>query len=171
MSSANKFSFMDFLDRLGQDDWWSAVNNLAPLIHEVDRDATKIWFYFWPLWVRNMLQDAEANPQLLEELEFKGVARLEQQIDSSHAFVYGHRYWPQVKMAISERASSQAAVESRDLVDEVRQRLSAPIREETPSRQRGSRTGAFERIAMTGRALGLVNQLRALRLRAGVNAV
>tara|TARA_B100001146_G_scaffold223528_1_gene238395 strand:- start:3508 stop:4551 length:1044 start_codon:yes stop_codon:yes gene_type:complete len=120
MSSASKFSFMDFLDRHGQDDWWSAVNNLVPLIHEVDRDATKIWFYFWPLWVRNMLQDAEANPQLLEELEFKGVARLEQQIDSSHAFVYGHRYWPQVKMAISERASSQAAFESLDLVDEVR---------------------------------------------------
>ena len=76
---------MDFLDRHGQDDWWLAVNNLAPLIHEVDRDATKIWFYFWPLWVRSMLQDAEANPQLLEELEFKGVARLEEHIDSSHA--------------------------------------------------------------------------------------
>ena len=76
MSIENKSSFMEFLDRHSQDDWWSAVNNLVPVIHKVDRDATKIWFYFWSLWVRNMLQDAEANPQLLEELEFKGEAGL-----------------------------------------------------------------------------------------------
>ena len=58
-----------------------------------------------------------------------------------------------------------------DLVDEIRQRLSTPVREESLPRQRGSLAGALERIAMTHRALGLVNQLRPLCLRGGVNTV
>lgn len=120
MSSENKTPFMDFLGRHDQDAWWSTVHNLAPLIHEVDRDATKIWFYFWPLWLRKMLENAETNPQLLEELEFKGNARLEEHIDSSHAFVYGHRYWPEVKIVVSEHASVPVDSENLDLADQVR---------------------------------------------------
>ena len=120
MSSENNTPFMGFLGRHDQDAWWSTVHNLAASFHEVDRDAVKIWFYFWPLWLRKLVEDTEANPQLLQELEFKGDARLEVHIDSSHAFVYGHRYWPQVKVAVSEHASSQAAPESLDLADQIR---------------------------------------------------
>jgi len=120
MSNENDSPFMAFLDRHDQDAWWLVVHNLLPSLHEVDRDATKIWFHFWPLWLQQMLQEAEANPQLLEELEFKGNGDLSEQIDTSHTFVYGHRYWPQVKAAVSERASSQAAPESLDLADQIR---------------------------------------------------
>ncbi|HEX9698255.1 MAG TPA: hypothetical protein VGD06_02245 [Acidobacteriota bacterium] len=119
-SDAKSSPFLAFLGRHDQNAWWSAVHNLAPSIHEVDRDATRIWFYFWPLWLRQMLQEAAFDPRLLEELEFKGNARLEEQIDNSHAFVYGHRYWPQVKAAVAEHAASQAAPESLDLTDQIR---------------------------------------------------
>lgn len=120
MSSENSTPFMGFLSRHDQDAWWSTVQNLAPSIHEVDRDAVKIWFYFWPLWLRQMVDDAEADPALLDKLEFKGSARLEEHIGSSHAFVYGHRYWPQVKAAVHEHAASQTAPESLDLADQIR---------------------------------------------------
>ncbi|MCH7823429.1 MAG: (2Fe-2S)-binding protein [Acidobacteria bacterium] len=120
MSSENSTPFMGFLGRHDQDAWWSTVHNLAPSIHEVDRDAVKIWFHFWPLWLRKLFEDAEANPQLFEELEFKGNARLEEHIDSSHAFVYGHRHWPRIKAAVGEHASSKTAPESLDLADQIR---------------------------------------------------
>ena len=120
MSNENNSPFMAFLTRHDQDAWWSAVHSLLPSIHDVDRDATKIWFYFWPLWLQQMLQEADANPALLGEMEFKGNADLSNQVDVSHVFVYGHRYWPRVKAAVSEHASSQAAPESLDLTDQIR---------------------------------------------------
>lgn len=120
MSDENNSPFMGFLERHDQETWWSVVHNLAPSMHEVDRDATKIWFHFWPLWLHGMVVEADANPRLLEELEFKGNARLSEQIDSSHHFIYGHRYWPQVKVAISAHAASQTAPESLDLTDQIR---------------------------------------------------
>lgn len=120
MSSENNSPFMGFLMKHDQDAWWSTVHKLAPSIHEVDRDATPIWFYFWPLWLRGMLRQAESNKQVFEELEIKGDPDLARQIDSSHAFVYGHRYWPQVKVAVAEHAASQGAPESLDLTDQIR---------------------------------------------------
>ena len=120
MSSENNSPFMGFLMKHDQDAWLSAVHKLGPSIHEVDRDATQIWFYFWPLWLRGMLQEAEGNKKLLEELEIKGDPDLARQIDSSHVFVYGHRYWPQVKVAVAEHAASQGAPESLDLTDQIR---------------------------------------------------
>lgn len=120
MSSEDNSPFMGFLMKHDQDAWWSAVHKLGPSIHQVDRDATQIWFYFWPLWLRGMLREAESNKQLFEELEIKGDPDLAKQIDSSHAFVYGHRYWPEVKVAVGEHAASQGAPESLDLTDQIR---------------------------------------------------
>jgi ferredoxin len=120
MSSESNSPFMGFLMKHDQDAWWSIVHKLTPSIHEVDRDATHIWFYFWPLWLRGMLLDAQANPRLQEELELNGNADLAQQIDSSHAFVYGHRFWPQVKAAVVQHAAAQSAPESLDLSDQIR---------------------------------------------------
>jgi len=120
MSSENNSPFMGFLMKHDQEAWWTAVHKLAASIHEVDRDATQIWFCFWPLWLRGMVDEAQTNRQLFEELEIKGNPDLAQQIDSSHAFVYGHRYWPQVKAAVSEHAASQVAPESLDLTDQIR---------------------------------------------------
>lgn len=118
MSNEENSPFIAFLSNHDQDAWWSAVQNLP--MHAVDRDATRIWFHFWPLWLRDMLAAAESAPQLLREVDMKGNPRLDEQVDSSHTFVYGHRYWPQVKRAIADRASSETAPESLDLNDQIR---------------------------------------------------
>ncbi len=118
MNKENNSPFIAFLRQHDQDAWWSAVQNLP--LHDVDRDATRIWFYFWPLWLRDMLAAAESDPQLLHQVDMKGNPRLEEQVDRSHTFVYGHRFWPQVKAAIADRASSETAPESLDLNDQIR---------------------------------------------------
>lgn len=120
MSSESNSPFMGFLSEHDQEAWWSIVDALTPSVHEVDRDATRIWFYFWPLWLRGMLADAERNPKLPEELELKGDPDLANHIDSSHAFVYGHRYWPQVKDAVVRHAQARSAPESLELADQIR---------------------------------------------------
>jgi len=120
MSSESNSPFMGFLGKHDQDAWWSIVHKLTPAIHEVDRDATHIWFRFWPLWLREVVYETQSKPKLPEELEIKGDPDLANQIDSSHAFVYGHRYWPQVKAAVLQQAASQNAPESLDLSDQIR---------------------------------------------------
>ena len=60
------------------------------------------------------------NDRLIGELELKGGYRLENRVDSSHQFLYGHRFWPQVRGAISALAESGAAPESLDLTDQIR---------------------------------------------------
>ena len=118
MNNENNSPFIAFLCKYDQDAWWSAVQNLP--VHDVDRDATRIWFYFWPLWLRDMLAAAESDAQLLHQVDMNGNPRLEDQVDSSHTFVYGHRYWPQVKRVIIDRASLETAPESLDLNDQIR---------------------------------------------------
>ena len=118
MNNDDSSPFNAFLSKHDQDAWWSAVQNLP--MHEVDRDATRIWFYFWPLWMRRMLAAAATDSRLFREVDMKGNPRLDEQVDSSHAFVYGHRYWPQVKQAISDKASAETAPESLDLNDQIR---------------------------------------------------
>ncbi|MGE3705027.1 MAG: 2Fe-2S iron-sulfur cluster-binding protein [Vicinamibacterales bacterium] len=85
-------------------DWASTLEALLPGIHGVDRDATRIWCAFFPPGLADAF-DAAADPQSLAgRLRIDGNARLAAgQVDSSHRFLYGHRYWPQVKATILER--------------------------------------------------------------------
>lgn len=120
MSNSPETPFVAFLNRHDQEAWWTIVDNLTESVHEVDKDASRIWFHFWPLWLRRVLRESETNERLIGELELKGSFRLEEQVDSSHHFLYGHRFWPQVKGAISELADSEAAVGSLDMTDQIR---------------------------------------------------
>jgi ferredoxin len=95
-----------YLSRQGEEGWAAALTTLLRSIHEVDKNATQIWFAFFPLSLFEAFQEA-ANPAELErQLLIKGNHRLKDQIDSSHKFLYGHRYWPQVKTAVEAIASS-----------------------------------------------------------------
>lgn len=96
--------FEEFLARHTERDW----HELLPMIHEVDRNATQIWFYFFPLPLARMFQNADDPEQLAKKLLMQGKFRLQDQIDSSHTFLYGHRFWTQVKNAVEERASKAA---------------------------------------------------------------
>jgi ferredoxin len=112
--------FEAFLNRHDDKAWREIVNNLLPSIHEVDRIATEIWFYFFPLALLRTLQQADDPEQLAKKLSLAGEFLLKDQIDSSHEFLYGHRYWPQVKAAVSELAGSTNAPASLDLATQIR---------------------------------------------------
>ena len=79
---------------------------MLPAIHEVDRNATQIWFRFYPLALHNFLQNAEDKAVAVQKFVMQGDFDLKDQIDSSHKFLYGHRFWREVKDAIVNRAEN-----------------------------------------------------------------
>jgi ferredoxin len=95
--------------------WMRTLDGLLPSVHEVDRDATRIWFHFFPLTLAQAFAGTSDAEALQRKLFLEGRYRLADQVDTSHAFLYGHRYWSQVKAAIIARAESQATSPSLDL--------------------------------------------------------
>lgn len=112
--------YEDFLNGFEEKEWLAAVTMLLPEIHEVDRNATQIWFRFYPLELFRTLQNAENKDELIQKFVLQGDYELKDQVDSSHKFLYGHRYWKQVKDAIVERANNFNS-ENAELTDEIRQ--------------------------------------------------
>jgi ferredoxin len=84
--------------------WRRALDVLIADVHPIDRDATRIWFAFYPLEVALLLEAASDPAATARKLGLMGRWRLADQIDTSHRFLYGHRYWPQVKSAIQSAA-------------------------------------------------------------------
>ncbi|HXG92937.1 MAG TPA: 2Fe-2S iron-sulfur cluster-binding protein [Blastocatellia bacterium] len=116
----NESLFEAFLNKHDDEAWRYIVRSLLPSIHEVDRNATQIWFYFYPIALARALQQANDPQALARKLVLQGKYYLKDQIDSSHEFLYGHRYWPQVKAAVIEHASSSAGPASLDLATQIR---------------------------------------------------
>ncbi|MDQ3712332.1 MAG: (2Fe-2S)-binding protein [Acidobacteriota bacterium] len=100
--------FEDFLNKLDENDWLKAVDELLPAVHEVDRNATQIWFRFYPLALFKYLQSAEDKTAAVHKFVMQGNYELKNQIDSSHKFLYGHRFWKEVKGEITNRAASSS---------------------------------------------------------------
>ena len=113
----NKFDF--FLNKYSEDDWLKTLDDLIPAIHSVDRNAAQIWFRFYPLSLYRYLQNAEDRAVAIQKFVMQGVYELKDQIDRSHAFLYGHRFWKAVKDEISKRAESFDD-ENASLTDEIR---------------------------------------------------
>jgi ferredoxin len=101
-----KTAFDRLLERNDEESWSATLTALLRSIHEVDRAATEIWFAFYPLNLWRALQAASDPEQLTQRLLLQGDFYLKDQIDSSHTFLYGHRYWPEVKRAVEEHADS-----------------------------------------------------------------
>jgi ferredoxin len=120
MGSNAESLFEAFLNQHDDQSWRSIINELLPLIHEVDRAATQIWFSFFPLTLSRALQQAEDSERLARKLSLDGKYLLKDQIDSSHEFLYGHRHWPLVKAAVCELAASTVAQENLDLATQIR---------------------------------------------------
>jgi ferredoxin len=122
MSVNAKTQLEIFLNQHDEDAWNEAVKSLLPHIHEVDKTATQIWFAFFPLSLQRALEQSEDPQQLARKLLLQGKYRLQDQIDSSHQFLYGHRYWPHVKKAIEEYAATfQAGAEQHELASTIRE--------------------------------------------------
>jgi ferredoxin len=117
--------FENFLNQQDEEAWSGALTTLLRSIHEVDRNATQIWFSFYPLSLFLALQQAADPDKLAQQLLIQGNYRLRDQIDSSHAFLYGHRYWPQVKRETQKHAreSSEASALLSDQILAVAQNV------------------------------------------------
>lgn len=113
--------FEAFLNKHDDHTWREIIRALLPHIHEVDRTATQIWFHFFPVALARALQRAEYPERLARKLSLDGKHLLKDQIDSSHSFFFGHRYWPQVKAAVGKLAASTSAPASLDLATLTRQ--------------------------------------------------
>lgn len=109
MSVDTHSTFETFLRSHDESVWAQTVERLLPSIHEVDKVATKIWFSFFPLALARALEESDEPEKLARKLNLKGRYHLKDQIDSSHQFLYGHRYWPQIKAAVVEHAGSSTA--------------------------------------------------------------
>lgn len=96
--------FEKYLGGLDDEAWSAALATLLRSIHEVDRNAAQIWFAFYPLSLFRALEQAADREQLAQQLLLQGDYELKNQVDSSHRFLYGHRFWPEVKTAIQQYA-------------------------------------------------------------------
>src|SRR5438876_10493085 len=94
--------FETFLNQHDEEAWSATLVTLLRSIHEVDRNATQIWFAFYPLSLFRVLSASEDPEKLAQQLLLQGDYELKNQIDTSHAFLYGHRFWPEVKKAVAQ---------------------------------------------------------------------
>jgi ferredoxin len=118
--------FENFLNQLDEEAWSAALTALLRSTHEVDRNATQIWFSFYPLGLFQALEQAKDPEKLAQQLLIQGKYRLRDQIDSSHTFLYGHRFWPEVKRETLKHAgefTGQASLS--DQISAVAQRAAA----------------------------------------------
>lgn len=114
-----KTPFETFLERQDEEAWSAALTALLRAIHEVDRNATQIWFSFYPLSLFTALERAEDPETLSQRLLMQGNFYLKDQIDSSHTFLYGHRYWPEVKGAVQKHAREFSPDDAQSLSDQI----------------------------------------------------
>ena len=122
---------MEAFLREHDEDWGQTVEELLPSIHEVDRAATEIWFGFFPLQLLRAFERAEDPAKLAAELLMQGTWMLKEQVDSSHTFLYGHRFWPEAKREVEALAGAAPANSSlAELIRETAARVAAARRVE-----------------------------------------
>lgn len=113
--------FLAFLAQHDDDAWLRAVDRLGQACHPVDRTALRIWFHFFPLALQQAMDDADDPVKLAHRFRLDGRWRLAEQIDTSHQFFYGHRYWPQLKAGVLAYVTRGAAPGSLDLAAQVQE--------------------------------------------------
>ena len=128
----NNNAFTDFLRQHNDADWAAIVKDLVPAIHPVDAAATQIWFKFWPYDLLAALESADDQAKLEKRLLLQGKFYLKDQIDTSHTFLYGHSYWPQVKQAVVEYARTQTNGNLAEIIRSVAAAVAAQVKGETP---------------------------------------
>ncbi len=113
-------NYQAFLMQFNEQSWLETIDQLISNIHAVDRNATQIWFRFHPLALLRFLETADDKEKAVQKLAMQGDFDLKDQIDSSHKFLYGHRFWKTVKEEIEKRAENFNA-SNADLKSEIEQ--------------------------------------------------
>ena len=111
--------FETFLNQHDEEAWAATLATLLRSIHEVDRNATQIWFAFYPLPLYRALEQSDDRDKLVHQLLLQGGYELKDQVDKSHHFLYGHRFWPQVKKAVEQHAESFNQTLRTSLADQI----------------------------------------------------
>jgi ferredoxin len=111
--------FETLLNQHDDEAWAATLATLLRSIHEVDRNATQVWFAFYPLQLFRALEESDDREKLAQQLLLQGDYELKDQVDSSHHFLYGHRFWPQVKFAVEQCADSFANSARASLADQI----------------------------------------------------
>ena len=112
--------FRDFLNQHDEPAWDDVLADLEPSLHPVDREATRIWFGFWPLKLRRLLLESTDEAATAQEYLLDGRYRLEHQLDESVDFLYGSIYWDRVKEALLQRSESASGRDLESLGSEIR---------------------------------------------------
>ena len=113
-------NYLTFLERFNESGWLETLEKLLPAIHKVDKNSTEIWFRFHPLALQRYLQNSEDLEKSMQKFVMQGDFDLKNQIDSSHQFLYGHRFWKETKETIEKRAAGFNG-ENTDLKSEIEQ--------------------------------------------------
>jgi ferredoxin len=150
--STEQTEFERFLAAPDEAAWARVVQELLPAIHEVDRNATQIWFAFFPLALQRALDAADDKAELARQLLLQGRYQLKDQIDTSHTFLYGHRYWPEVKRATVAHAAGFKTDDNATLAAQISAvaRNAAAARKVDKSLALGITAVAFMTVAQVG---------------------
>ena len=116
---STKTPFEAFLNDYDEEAWSATLTTLLRSIHEVDRNATQIWFAFYPLSLFRALHSSTDPETLAARLLLQGRYYLKDQIASSHTFLYGHRFWPAVKEAVQQHAKTFTPDNKQSLADQI----------------------------------------------------
>ncbi|MBS1795263.1 MAG: (2Fe-2S)-binding protein [Acidobacteria bacterium] len=138
-------NFENYLNKFNEGEWLAAVEKLLPAIHEVDRNAVQIWFRFYPLGLFRYLAAAEDREKTIQKLALQGDFELKNQIDSSHKFLYGHRFWKETKAEIEHYAADFAA--DGAALDQVFGEIAAAV---------AKKAGAHQNLTLAIAAVGLM---------------
>src|SRR5258705_4245101 len=114
-----KTPFENFLNEHDEEAWAATITTLLRSIHDVDKNATQIWFSFFPLSLFHAFEQADDPALLAQQLLLRGNYHLKDQIDTSHTFLYGHRYWPEVKSAVAKHAETFGRAGTASLSDQI----------------------------------------------------
>jgi ferredoxin len=120
MSDISETKLESYLARFSESDWSATIEEILPCVHQVDRNATQIWFRFFPLTLYRFIKQAKDPEEMIRSLSLQGNFELKDQIDTSHSFLYGHRYWKIVKAAIIAEAQVFTD-QTPTLVEEIKQ--------------------------------------------------
>ena len=126
----DKTVFESYLSRLDEGVWTESLAQVLAHIHPVDREATQIWFAFWPLKLSLALSRSKDSLQVVKALQLDGKPRLEERIDTSVAFLFGSKYWQEVKQAVLDYAEDTSEPETVSLdvhILELSGRLAAKL--------------------------------------------
>ena len=116
---ARKTPFETYLGQQKERGWAKTLVRVIPRIHEVDRNATQIWFAFWPLKLSIALAQSKDPDRTVKDLQLDGRVQLEDQINTSVGFFFGARYWNSVKKGILDYAESTLEPEGTSLENHI----------------------------------------------------